>query len=198
MANRRAEDEAFRRFLRRCWQQDVVPLLRDDVKTEQRRRGARLGAKVAAAGGLLIDSVLRLRGRPVTRFLTVLGSSMGAMLPDVWDSRLLRERFSPRQREQVARRVQQRAAGLELAEALALTGLDPRASREQMRARRRVVLARWHPDRAADEVQREDYRLRFVALQAAFERIEQAYADGRLPACPVRGTGATGEGRDSG
>ncbi len=190
MANRR-EDEAFRRFLRRCWQQDVVPLLRGK-RAEQRRKAAKVGAKVAAAGGLLIDSLLRLRGRPVTRFLTVLGSSMGAMLPDVWDSRLLRQRLGPRQREQVARRVQQRAAELELAEAIELTGLDPAFSCEQMRAYRRRELARWHPDRADDELQREDYRLRFVALQAAFERIEQAYDDGRLPrragaAGPVRG-----------
>lgn len=180
MANRSPEDEAFRRFLRRCWQQDVVPLLRGQ-RAEQRRKAARVGAKVAAAGGLLIDSLLRLRGKPVTRFLTVLGSSAGAMLPDVWDNGLLRRVLDPQQRARVAWRVQQRAAELELAEALELTGLDPAASREQMRAQRRSVLARWHPDRAGDEAQREDYRLRFVALQAAFERIEQAYADGRLP-----------------
>lgn len=180
MANHDAQDEAFRRFLRRCWQQDVVPLLRGE-RAGQRRKAAKIGAKVAATGGLLIDSLLRLRGRPVTRFLTVLGSSMGAMVPDVWDSRLLRQRLGPQQRKHIEQQLRQRAEALELAEALALTGLDASASREQMRARRRAVLARWHPDRARTDDERDGYRLRFVALQAAFERIEAAYASGLLP-----------------
>ena len=179
-ATRPPDDEAFRRFLRRVWQNDVGPLLRGE-RAEQRRKSARAAGKVAATTGLVVDSLLRLKGKPFTRFMTVVGSTAGAILPDAWDWKWLRERAAPREQKVVERQVARRAADLPLAEALALFHLTPSASREQLKHAWREISNRWHPDKAPDDARRAEYHLRFVAYQAAYERLRQAYEDGRLP-----------------
>jgi hypothetical protein len=173
-------DEALRRFLRRVWQDDVQRLLRGKY-ADQRRKGARVGGKVAATGGLVLDSLFRLRGKPFTRAMTVLGSSFGAMVPDVWDWHWLHSSADQEDRQVVADRVRQRAAQLSDVEALALFGLAPTASHEQLKHAWRIVSQRWHPDKAPDAERRTEYHVRFVAYQAVHKRLSRAYDEGRLP-----------------
>jgi hypothetical protein len=174
------ENEAFRRFLRRVWREDVTPLLRDH-RAAQRKKTARVGGKLAATPGLLVDGLLGLKGKPFTRFLTVLGSSLGAMLPDVWDWRWLREIADGAEREIAAAEVERRAAALPEADALALFGLSETAPREQLKQAWRETLQRWHPDKAPDEAARHEYHVRFLAYKGAYERLCAAYDAGRLP-----------------
>jgi hypothetical protein len=174
-------DEALRRFLRRVWRTDVQPLLRGKYAS-QRRKSARMGGKVAATGGLVLDSLFRLRGRPFTRAMSVMGSSLGAMLPDVWDWKWLRSSADKEDRKVVADQVKRRAAQLSEAEALSWFGLAPTASHEQLKHAWRIVSQRWHPDKAPDAGRRREYQIRFVAYQAAYERLCRAYEEGRLPA----------------
>jgi len=174
------QNEALRRFLHRVWQQDIRPLLRGKY-AEQRRRGARLAGSLAAGAGLLLDSLLRLRGRPFTRAFTVLGSTFGALLPDVWDWEWLRRGASAQEKDMVSQQVRRRAAELDLPQALALFNLMPTASRDQLRHAWREFSQRWHPDKAPDELSRAEYHVRFVTYQAAYERLISAYDAGQLP-----------------
>jgi hypothetical protein len=174
-------DDALRRFLRRVWRDDVGPLLRGKYAS-QRRKSARIGGKVAATGGLMLDSLFRLRGRPFTRAMSVMGSSLGAMLPDVWDWKWLRSAADKEDRQVVADQVKRRAAQLPEAEALSWFGLAPTASHEQLKHAWRIVSQRWHPDKAPDAERRSEYQIRFVAYQTAYEHLCQAYDEGRLPA----------------
>jgi len=173
-------DEALGRFLRRVWRADVEPLLRGKYAAE-RRKSARVGGKVAATGGLVLDSLFRLRGRPFTRAMSVMGSSLGAMLPDVWDWKWFRSSADKDDRKVVADQVKRRAAQLPEAEALAWFGLTPTASYEQLKHAWRIISQRWHPDKAADAGHRTEYHVRFVAYQAAYEHLCRAYDEGRLP-----------------
>ncbi|TWT45554.1 Chaperone protein DnaJ [Phycisphaerae bacterium RAS1] len=171
--------EAFHRFLRRVWQRDIRPLL-SGVQADRRARYARAGGKAAAAAGLLLDGALRLRGRPFTRFLTVMGSSLGAIAPDVfeWD---LFARLKPEQRSAAEGRVERAARELPDAEALALFELSPSATRDDLRSAWRGAAQRWHPDKAPDEQQRAEHQVRFLTYQAAYERLTEAFDEGRLP-----------------
>jgi len=173
-------DEALGRFLRQVWQSDVEPLLRGKY-ADQRRKSARVTGKVAATGGLVVDTLLRLRGKPFTRFMTVMGSSLGAMLPDVWDWKWLRSAADEEDRKVIADQVQRRAARLSENGALKLFGLAPTASQEQLKHAWRIVSQRWHPDKAESPAERAEFHVRFVAYQAAYERLSRAYDDGRLP-----------------
>ena len=175
-----ADTEAFRRFLRRTWRDSVAPLLRDR-RAEQRKKAARVTGKAAAATGLLVDGVLGLKGRPFTRFLTVVGSTLGAILPDAWDWEWLRESADSAEREAVTETVRCEAARLPEREALELFELAPTASREMLKQAWRSVLQRWHPDKAPNAGRREEYHLRFLAYKAAYERLCAAYEAGRLP-----------------
>lgn len=179
-AARRQENEAFRRFLQRVWRDDVAPLLRDE-RGPQRRKAARVGGKIAAATGLFVDGLFGLKGKPFGRFMTVMGSSLGALLPDAWDWGWLRESASAEQRAVTERQVARRAAELVDAEALALFDLDSRATRDELKSVWREMLQRWHPDKARDEPQRCEFHIRFLAYQAAYERLCAAYEAGRLP-----------------
>jgi hypothetical protein len=175
------DNEAFRRFLRRVWRDDVTPLLRGE-NAAQRRSAAQKGGKLAAATGLFLDSMFGLRGRPFTRSLTVLGSTLGALLPDAWDWKWLREQAGPRQRQVVAEQVQRRAADMPLAEALQLFQLSPQATQDELKQAWREISQRWHPDKAPDEARRAEYHVRFVAYRAAYDRLRVAYEKGVLPA----------------
>jgi hypothetical protein len=175
-----SRDEALGRFLRQVWHSDVEPLLRGKYAA-QRRKSARIGGKVAATGGLVVDSLLRLRGKPFTRALSVLGSSFGAMLPDVWDWQWLRTSASKNDRQVLTDQVKRRAAQLSDTEALRLFGLASTASYEQLKHAWRIVSQRWHPDKATDPQQRHEYQVRFVVYQSAYERLCQGYEQGRLP-----------------
>jgi hypothetical protein len=181
MNDRRVDqDEALRRFLRRVWRRDVAPLLRGEL-ARARRRGAATGGRAAAAGGLLIDSLLRLRGRPFTRMLTVMGASLGAMLPDVWSWELLRG-AEPRLRARADECVRRRADGIRQREALELLGLAPTATRDDLRRAWRRVSRRWHPDKAPNDAARAEHQTRFIAYRAAYERLLELYQGGALPA----------------
>lgn len=190
MAATQADDNPeFRRFLRRVWRQDIAPLLKGE-RAAQRRRAARLGGTLAGGAGLLVDSLLNLKGRPFTRALTVLGSTVGAILPDAWSWRWLREQATLRQRRVVEQRVTARAGMLPVEQALALFDLAPRASRRELRRAWHAFSRRWHPDRAADAAARAEHHLRFVAGQAAYERLKAAYARGELPRAGPRTSGS--------
>jgi len=173
-ATRRDKDEALRRFLRRVWRQDIRPLLRG-AQAGQRRKSAKIVGTLAAVTGLTLDGLLRLRGRPFTRSLTVLGSTFGALLPDVWDWSWLRNQARPQERQVVAEHVRRRAADLSVEEALALFHLRPGASPAQLKQAWREVAQRWHPDKAPDDACRAEYHVRFVAYQAAYQRLCRAY-----------------------
>jgi hypothetical protein len=175
-----ADNEAFRRFLRRVWRDDVGPLLRDH-REAQRRKSARVAGKAAAAAGLLFDGVFGLKGKPFTRFMTVVGSSFGALLPDVWDWEWLRDSADDDEREFVTARVQQQAARLPEDQALELFELPPTATRDDLKQAWRAVLQRWHPDKARTDAARAEYHLRFLAYKAAYEHLCVAYDEQRLP-----------------
>ncbi len=180
MAGRTVDNEAFRRFLRRVWREDVGPLLRDR-RAAQRKKTARVGGKAAAAAGLFVDGVFGLKGKPFTRFMTVMGSSLGAMLPDVWDWQWLRDSAAPDEQQTVAEQVGKRARRLPEADALELFDLRPTATREQLKQAWRETLRHWHPDKAPDEQSRPEYHVRFLAYKAAYERLRAAYEEGKLP-----------------
>lgn len=175
------ENEALRRFVRRVWVDDIHPLLRGRY-AEQRQKSARAVGKLAAGTGLLADKLLRLRGKPFTRALTVLGSTAGALLPDVWDWEWLRKKASGQQQKVVAERLRHHAAQLPERGALALFGLSPTATREELKQAWRTVSQRWHPDKATTDASRAEHHIRFIAYQAAYERLTAAYESGRLPA----------------
>ncbi len=167
------------RFVQRVWREDVAPLL-NDRRARQRQKLARGGAKAAAAGGLALDTLLRLRGRPFTRFFTVLGASWGALLPDVLDWRWLRaarEDEVEALRGEVARRLE----NLSDEEALAMFDLASQAGREELQAAWRKAAQRWHPDKAPDDAARREHQLRFLVLKEAHTRLTAAYDAGRLP-----------------
>lgn len=174
------DSAAFRQFLRRVWQEDVARLVRDR-RAAQRTKSARVAGKAAAATGLFVDALLGLRGKPFTRFMAVMGASVGAMLPDVWDWKWLRESATPAQRDAFAEGVRRRVAALPESDALELFELAPTATRDELKRAWRDVLQRWHPDKAPSEATRPEYHLRFLAYKAAYERLAQAYDEGRLP-----------------
>lgn len=172
-------DEAFRRLMERVWQRDVAPLLRGKY-AQHRATGAKIGGKAAAGMGLALDRLFGLKGRPFQRSLGVLGSTLGAVVPDAWDSSW-QQRADAADRRTVEDQVQHEAAMLELREAAALLGLTNLNDREALRAAWHVQAKRWHPDIAPAE-QREAHRIRFVACQAAYERLNAAFERGELPA----------------
>ncbi len=167
------------RFMRRVWIRDVEPLL-DGRRDESRKTGARVGAKVAGAAGGVLDRLLKLRGKPFTRAMTVMGASLGAMAPDAWDWPRLR-RAGEKARATAERHVAEGAAALEEIEALALFGLGPDATREALTAAWHEAARVWHPDMAPDDAQRERHNMRFIAYRAAYERLRAAFEAGRLP-----------------
>lgn len=173
-------EEQFSRFVQRVWTSDVAPLLRGR-HADQRRTAARWGGTTAAAGGALLDGLLRLRGRPFTRAMTVLGSTMGAMVPDLWDWNWLRTSADDPERRAVDEQMRRRAAELPDDEALALFDLPANASLEELRHAWRAMSLRWHPDKAPDEGRRREYELRFVTYQSAYNRLCAAFEAGRLP-----------------
>lgn len=168
-----------RRFLRRVWRHDVAPLL-GDKRRESRVKAARMGVKIAAAAGLLADGLFRLKGKPFTRAMTVMGASVGAMLPDVWDWKWFRSADEGQQKV-VSEQVERRAAELSLEAALELFGLTRGASREDLKQTWRSVSQRCHPDKASSDTERAEFHLRFVTYNAAHERLCQAFDAGELP-----------------
>jgi len=169
---RSKREEALGRFLNRVWRADVAPLLKGS-RAAQRRRTARAVGKFATGAGLLIDSLARLRGRPFTRSMAVLGSTFGAMLPDVWDWRWLR-RATDAQRRKVQQTLERRAGEMRRSEALAILGLPRDAGQDEIKAAWRAAAARWHPDKARDEARRAEHQLRFITLRAAYDSLTGA------------------------
>lgn len=186
MSTRPADNEAFRRFLRRVWQRDVRPLL-DDRRRAARAKSARVAGTAAGAAGLLADRLFGLRGKPFARFMTVMGSSIGAMLPDMFDWNWFRQADRQSQAA-VADRVERSAADLDVREALELfelppdlLELPPDAGREQLKEAWHAAARLWHPDRARTDEERAEFHLRFVAYQAAYERLCRHFDVTRKP-----------------
>lgn len=178
-SDRTNEDAQLRAILDRIWQHDVRPLL-SDRHADQRRTTARLSTRAAVAAGGLLDKALRLRGRPFTRSLAVLGGAGGALLPDLWNWSWWRARDAETQAA-IQDRIARRAAELSDEEALRLLDLSPTASAEDARAAWHVIAQRWHPDKATDEADRRERHLRFVIYEQAYRQIQAAHAAGRLP-----------------
>lgn len=176
-------DVAFREFLRRVWTEDIRPLLNDRLAPE-RRSAAQKGAKYAGATGAFLDGVFNLRGKPFARMFTVWGSSFGALLPDLLDWDWLRDEASDAQRAAVRERIEQRAAALPEEQALALFGLTPAATRDEVKAAWREFLLHGHPDKAPSPARRDEYTLRFLTCKSAFELLSRAYDEHRLPKSP--------------
>ena len=84
--------------------------------------------------------------------------------------------------------VRRRASELPEVEALALFGLTPTAERDHLKKSWREVSLECHPDKALDDAQRAEFHLKFLTYRSAYERLSQAYEDGRLP------TGRRGDG----
>ncbi|MBL8877493.1 MAG: J domain-containing protein [Phycisphaerales bacterium] len=177
---RQSQLEPLDEFVRRVWRDDVAPLLRDR-RAVQRKATARTGGRVAASAGLLLDGVLGLRGKPFTRFMTVLGTSVGAMVPDLLDWKWLGEFADEADRQTVDQQVQRRAAELDDRAALELFGLTPVASLDALKSAWRAAAQRWHPDKARSPQQSAEYRIAFIAYQTAYEELCRAYEIGRLP-----------------
>ncbi len=169
-----------RRFFQRVWRDNVTPLLKGK-SGRTRRKTARVGGMFAAATGTFIDSVLGLRGRPFTRSMTVMGTRLGAILPDAWEWDWWHAVTDQETRTAVASEVERGARELPEADALALFELTPSATLDDLKAAWRRVSQDWHPDKAPDERLRGEYHLRFVAYRAAYERLRQAFDEGRLP-----------------
>lgn len=178
--SRTAPIEPLDEFVRRVWHEDVAPLLRDR-RAAQRRATARVGGRMAASAGLLLDGLLGLRGKPFTRFMTVVGSSLAAMVPDVLDWNWLGESADEADRIAADQQLRRRVAALEETEALRLFGLTECDSFESLRRSWRAAARRWHPDQARSPVAAAEHRLRFVAYQAAYGQLKAAYESGRLP-----------------
>lgn len=172
--------EPLDRFLQRVWRQDVAPLLRGKYAAH-RRTGAKVGGAAAGGAGLLLDGLLKLRGRPFTRAFSVLGASLGAILPDAWSFDWLRMRADADDQRVIAEQLARRADELSDDEALALFGLNPAASRADLQDAWRAVAQRWHPDKAPDAATRTEHQTRFVAYQAAYQRLGRSYDAGSLP-----------------
>jgi hypothetical protein len=179
VAKANAADEAFRRFLRRTWRDDVAPLLKGH-QASRRKKTARVGGRVAGATGLAVDSLFHLKGRPFSRFMTTMGVSVGAMLPDVWDWKWFRA-AGKAVRRLTEKRVKQAVAALPEADALELFGLTASATEDDLKIAWREISKRWHPDKASGDESRSEYHLRFVAYQSAHERLRAAYESQRLP-----------------
>lgn len=179
-ATSRKSETALRGFFERVWRDDVRPLLAGR-QNATRRRLASWGGQTAAATGALLDGAFRLRGRPFTRSLTVLGATLGALLPDAWDWNWWKSELDPQTRARVSQRIRSAAEQLSEDAALALLDLDPDASAEQLRSAWRAAALRWHPDKAPSVEQQREYQLRFMAYQAAYRRLQAAYAAGDLP-----------------
>src|SRR2546428_823029 len=82
--------------------------------------------------------------RPLTRLMTVIGASAGAMLPDVWDWKWFRD-APPAARRVAKQQIRRRAAELPEAEALELFGLSPAASADELKTAWRQIAKRYHP-----------------------------------------------------
>ncbi|MFN0137975.1 MAG: J domain-containing protein [Phycisphaerae bacterium] len=177
---RRSTDEAFAAFVRQVWTHDVSPLLRDRMAS-QRRTTARVGGSLAGATGLMLDKLFKLRGKPFGRAMTVLGSSFGAMLPDVWSWAWLAAEADAEQRRVVEEQLRAKASAMPFAVQLELLDLDPTATREQLKEAWRREAARWHPDRAASAEAKAEHQARFITIKAAYERLCLAFDSGELP-----------------
>lgn len=167
-------------FVRRVWRDDIAPLLRDR-RAAQRRKTARVGGRAAASAGLLLDGILGLRGKPFARFMTVIGASFGAMVPDVLDWSWLGQTADDSDRQAADDQLLRRAAELDDAEALNLFGLRNSDSFDALKSAWRAAAQRWHPDKARTPSESAEFRMRFVTYQATYDRLRRAFECGRLP-----------------
>jgi hypothetical protein len=172
-------DDSLQRFYRRLWQQRILPSLSHEQQDKQLHR-TRQTARWASAGGRFIDSLLGLRGRPFTRALTSLGVDLS--LPKTWDWNWV-SRQSDQTRQRIDSAAQAETARLENTQALALFGLDPSASLDDLRAAWHAAAHRWHPDRARTDEQRCQAHTRFITLQATYTHLCSQYKAGKLPSC---------------
>lgn len=167
-------EAAFRRLMQKVWQDDVAPLLRGKYAA-QRATGARVGGKAGAGLGYALDRLFGFRGRPFQRSLGSLGATLGAVVPDAWDRTWMRDTADADDRKQVEQGVKRGAAALDLVQAAELLEIDVNCTPDELQDAWRMQAKRWHPD-LAPAGRADEYRLRFIACQAAYERLRAARA----------------------
>lgn len=169
------------RLLADLWRSDLAALLKDDLAERRKATGGAVGGLTGRVGRA-VDRLFKLPGRPFSRSLGVLGATVGATLPDAWKTIIDAHRaLGSAARKLIEKHVLAATDRLPEERTLRLFGLTPRATREELHQAWRRVAAAWHPDRAPDEAERVRYHYRFVAYQAAYDRLKLAYDKGRLP-----------------
>ncbi|MGE3180855.1 MAG: J domain-containing protein [Phycisphaerae bacterium] len=163
-------EAAYREFLNRVWRKDIFPLIASSDPLGRRKFAVR-GAQVAAAAGMTVDKVLGLRGRPFTRAFTVVGGTLGAVTPDLWDWNWVRAVSRSIKEEVVQEKLDRGVRDLKVDEALAVFGLEKGASREEITRAWRVLAKKWHPDHAPDDSARLEYAMRFKTYSAIYEQL---------------------------
>lgn len=166
--------------LRQSWLEDLLPLLQDrSMSTRVGRAG--LFAVIGAVVGEVADVACQAYFKKKLGFGAILGgaagAAAGAFTPEIMDWAAAYERLDEGQREYVDERVRERVASQELIEQLSYFDLSPTATADELRKAWKRKAAELHPDRN----KASDAHVRFVALNAAHERLRDAYASGQLP-----------------
>jgi hypothetical protein len=165
--------------LRQSWLEDLLPLLQDrSISTRVGRAG--LFGVVGAVVGEIADMACQAyfkRKLGIGTLLGAAGAAVGAFSPEIMDWAAAYERLDADQREYVDERVRKRVVSQELIEQLSYFDLPPTATADELRKAWKRKAAEFHPDRN----KASDAHVRFVALNAAHERLRDAYACGELP-----------------
>lgn len=169
-------------ILREIWIRDVAPILNDQTHAARIGR-AGLFSVVGLVIGEILDFLCYLIFRRKTGFGGMIGGSLGAAVgtfsPEILDWSHAWAKLSPEQREHVDHCVREKVVGRELSQNLELLELTPQATFEDMLKGYRRVVAKYHPDRNPDDPRAHR---RLVAINAAREQLQLAYAKGLLPA----------------
>lgn len=166
--------------LRQSWLEDLLPLLQDrSMATRVGRAG--LFAAVGAVVGLVADMACQAYFKKKLGFGAILGGAAGAAAgsfsPEIMDWAAAYERLDPEQRDSVDDRIRDRITHQELIEQLSYFDLPPTATADALRKAWKRKAAELHPDRN----KASDAHVRFVALNAAHERLRDAFTRGDLP-----------------
>ncbi len=166
--------------LRQTWSEDLLPLLQH--RTISARFGrAGIFAAIGAVVGEVADLACQAYFKKKLGFGAILGgaagAAAGAFSPEIMDWAAAYERLDPEQRDSVDDRIRERIVHQDLIEQLSYFDLPPNASLDEFRKSWKRKASQLHPDRN----KAPDAHVRFVAINAAHERLAEAYARGDLP-----------------